>query len=1055
MLGKRGWEIAIEGAKNPNIKTTPLTKIPSQANKVTPIQQAHQKHKKLDNRPYLDVVIYGKSFSGLLDSGASVTVMRDCPLIQQNATIEPSNVTLRAANKGFLPVIGQTCIPVAFNNKIIQIITVLVEDLEQDLLLGYDFWLAAELKIAYEPKEVLSLAPVLLRPIKTEIELEPHHQKQLQQAVGHFLITSEEFLGRTQMIEHEIELIEGAKPFLKRTHFYSPTVMKAIDEELQRMLKAKVIKPSSSPVASPVVPVKKPDGSVRLCLDSRQLNAITKRDQYPIPNPNHIFSRMEGTPYRSVIDLSKAFWQVPLSGRTISGQFASAQELTAFMVPTRGLYQFTVMPFGLSNAPATQCRLMDKVLGFDLEPRCTVYMDDILLTAKTIEEMIELIQEVAIRLRKSRLSINFEKSRFLAKSVKYLGYILDDRGLSADPERIKIMLEYPRPKNVKEVRRFLGLTGYYRRLILNYSGITSPLTNLLRKEVKRFMWTLGAEEAFQRLKKAMCEAPIIANPDFEKEFHIQCDASDVAGAAALGQKLDNGEEIIVAYFSHKWSPAEAKYGATEREAACVLFALRHFRDYIWGRPILVITDAQALTHVRTLKTEGSSRLARWAMELNEFDLKIKHRAGKLSAVPDALSRAVDVINVAQVAQDAWGQEMMNRIVQNPASLPDFEIRNNSLFKYETTTDDVGIVTYRWKEYVPLNSRSEVIKKIHEQLAHLGWEKCSPLIRRQFFWPKMVASIEKEIRSCDVCKSTKSAIQTTKVPMGVCRTANFPFQVIAIDHWGPAPRSRKGNTHLLVVVDVLTKYVLLHTSKNTNSEDVVEFLENGVFLRYGTPQRLISDNHQPLVGRNMVSLLNKYHVEHETIAAYHAQANPAERYIKTISAGIRAYLFQNHADHRKWDENIPKIERAINATRNETTGKTPFFAVFGREAILNGNEYENIRSQTSRAQITAHQHSQNFAGLRNEIKSHMEAAQQKYRTQYDKKAKPLTFQINERVWRKNRELSNAFQHFSQKLAPKYVPAKIVERLGQSTYKVKDEVGGVLHRIHANDLIKDFN
>lgn len=1044
MFGKRGGAIPIEGIDHSKSQKFPHTK------NNNPIKIINT---EADGRPFLEVSVYGVKFIGLLDSGASVTVIRDCETLRRNhKSLTRTDITLRVANKGYLAVLGQVRIPFRCQGRTIELQTIVVEELEQNLLLGYDFWQAAGLKIIDSSKELLSVAPDLDREIKTETELDDKDMKALKEAVSHFLVMSKGIIGRTHLIEHKIELVEDAKPFTRKTHFYSPTLMSAIYKELDKMLEQGVIKPSQSPVASPVVPIKKPDGSVRLCLDSRQLNAITKRDQYPIPNPNHIFSRLERAPYRTVIDLSKAFWQTPLSEEKIKGQFANSQELTAFVIPMRGLFQFTRMPFGLTNAPATQCRLMDRVLKHDLEPYCTVYMDDILLTAQTIEQMIKLIRKVAIRLRAANLSINLDKSKFLAASVKYLGYILNDQGIAADPDRIAVMVNYPIPKNTKGVRRFLGLTGYYRRLIRNYSGIASPLTNLLKKESK-FYWSEGADEAFNRLKQAMVEAPVIASPDFNQDFNIQCDASDVAGAAALGQKHGE-EEVIVAYFSHKWTQTEAKWGSTEREAATVLFALRHFRDYIWGRPILVITDAQALIHVRTLKTEGSSRLARWALELNEFDLTVKHRAGKLSSVPDALSRAVETIEVINVEQDQWGSEMIAKIQQNPDLYPDFKVEGTRLMKYESTKDDIGCYSYRWKEYVPTNNRDSVIKGIHEQLAHLGWEKCTPAIRKRFFWPKIVATIEKVVRSCDICKSAKSAIRNTKVPMGSSRKPDYPFQIIAIDHWGPAPRSRQGNAYLLVVVDVFSKFVLLNPSRDTGSETVVKFLEEQVFLRYGTPQILISDNHQPLVGRNMIQLLNKYHVQHQTIAAYHAQANPAERYVKTVSTAIRAKLAQNELDHRRWDEELPKIERALNSTESFATKKSPFVVNFGRDIVLTGDEYESIRNNTNRNEMSTWQLQESFQTLRNQLKANMEEASEKDRKQYDKGTRQVTFALNERVWRRNRDLSSAVQHFSQKLAPKYVPCRVQERVGRDIYVVRDEARESVYRVHANDLIKDY-
>lgn len=331
-----------------------------------------------DKRPFIEVSIYNKKIKGLLDSGASITVKRYCLLIQQyEQEMEKTNIALRVANKGFLEVLGKMIVPYEYMNRRITLPTIIVADLEQDLLLGYDFWQSAGLEIVKIQKGgVLAVSSGPPKEVETEIELQEQDRQALREAVNHFLITTKDFLGRTHLIQHSIELVDEAKPFVKRSHFYSPALQKAINEELNKMLEAGVVKPSKSPVASPVVPVKKPDGTVRLCLDSRQLNAITKRDQFPIPNPNHIFARMQRSKYLTVVDLSKAFWQIPLSEENIKGQFANPQELTAFIIPGRGLFQFTVMPFGLCNSPAKQCRLMYKVLGHDLEPHCTVYMDD-------------------------------------------------------------------------------------------------------------------------------------------------------------------------------------------------------------------------------------------------------------------------------------------------------------------------------------------------------------------------------------------------------------------------------------------------------------------------------------------------------------------------------------------------------------------------------------------------------------------------------------------------------------------------------------------------------
>lgn len=1006
-----------------------------------------------DQRPYAEVYLFHQPFRGLLDSGSAVTVKRWCPLVQEHAgDLKPSKLALSAANSSTLAILGEMIIPITFREKTIDLQVVIVEQLAQELILGFDFWEVMRIRI-----EVMAVKPSSEFQVTTEIDLDEPSRQACQSAVERFLITTKEFLGRTHVLKHRIELKEGAQPFLVRSHLYAPTLQAKMTEELEDMLRRKVICPSSSPVASPIVPVVKSDGSVRLCIDSRTLNSLTKRDQFPVPNIQHLFARMQKAKFLSTIDLSKAFWQVPLCNEQIRGQFATSQELTAFVLPGRGLFQFTVMPFGLTNSPATQCRLMYRVLGHDLEPWAFVYMDDILLMSNTVGQMISLIQKVADRLTKAGLSINFQKSRFFAKSVKYLGYILSESGMTADPDRLQAMDSYVRPTNTKSVRRFLGLTGYYRRLIKDYSGIATPLTNLLKKTVGKFEWTDEAETAFQQLKRAMLTAPVVANPDFDRDFYIQCDASDVSGAAALGQKHGE-EEVIIAYFSHKWTPTEARWGATEREAATVLYSIRHFDSYLWGRPITVITDAQALTHIRTIKTGGSSRLSRWVLEFSQYDLTIKHRAGKLSVVPDALSRAVDSVDVL-IAQntdipDPWYREMTTKIRENPDNYPDFRLVGNELFKYEMAKNDIGCLQFRYKRYVPESHRKEVIEDVHKRLCHLGWEKSYGTIRSNYFWPGMISAVEHTLRNCRICRASKPTIRHTRVPMGAPRMAQECFQRIAIDHWGPATPSRRGNSHLLIVVDVFSKFVLLNPCRDTSSSLVTRFLESHVFSTFGPPQTIISDNHRPLVGRNMVELLNRYGIEHWTLPFYHSQANPAERYLRTVGAAIRAQVAERAADHRSWDEDVPLIQWALNSTVNNSTNVSPFLLNFGREPVFSGEDFHLLGNHTTRDRVPVPQLLQKFREIRDKAKEHLQKAQESYRRQYDKNTRPTSFVVGERVWRRNRELSNAGRRFSQKLAPRYVPSTIVQILGRDTYIIKDEgERATTSKVHANDLLRD--
>lgn len=291
-------------------------------------------------------------------------------------------------------------------------------------------------------------------------------------------------------------------------------------------------------------------------------------------------------------------------------------------------------------------------------------------------------------------------------------------------------------------------------------------------------------------------------------------------------------------------------------------------------------------------------------------------------------------------------------------------------------------------------------------------------------------------------------------MGLSRLADSPFQRIALDHFGPTVRSRKGHRWLLVVVDIHTKFVLLRPCRTGKAAEVVKFLEEEVFLKYGVPEVVLSDNARALVGRSMTRLLDRFNVCHWTTSYYHSQGNPAERYIRTVSAAIRSYVFENQGDQRLWDENLAQIQLALNTSDNETTGKSPFFANFGRQHVMSGTEHQNIQVSESRQQMANQQLRQRFEAIRRDIEQAVSRAVTKRVERYNRNTEPVQFVLNERVWRHNKTLSVASNDFSSKLAPKFVPGRVVRIIGHDTYIVQDELGSARMKVHANDLHKDL-
>lgn len=297
------------------------------------------------------------------------------------------------------------------------------------------------------------------------------------------------------------------------------------------------------------------------------------------------------------------------------------------------------MAFGLCNSGATLCRLIDDVIGCDLEPNVFVYLDDIIISTETLDEHFKILKILGERISKAGLTISVEKSRFCTKELNYLGYVVTKEGIRPDNKKIEAILNYPQPKNVRDVRRLLGMAGWYRRFIKNFAIITAPLSDLLKKSKTKFNWGNKAENSFKNLKILLTSEPILANPNYDLPFIIQCDASDFGVGAVLVQGVGDVEKIV-AYMSQKLSAAQRKYQTTERECLAVLMAIDKFRPYIEGTNFTVVTDHASLLWLQNLK-DPAGRVGRWALRLQSYDFKLVHRKGKFMVVPDALSRSVE------------------------------------------------------------------------------------------------------------------------------------------------------------------------------------------------------------------------------------------------------------------------------------------------------------------------------------------------------------------------------------------------------------------------------
>ena len=426
-------------------------------------------------------------------------------------------------------------------------------------------------------------------------------------------------LGRTSMLKHKI-FTGNASPVRQRVRRIPPSRRKEVQELLTGMLKQNVIKPSDSPWASPVVLVKKKDGSLRFCVDYRKLNEVTRKDAYPLPRVDDTLNTLAGSRWFTTLDLISGYWQVEVA--------EADREKTAFCT-TEGLYEFTVMPFGLCNAPATFQRMMDLVLTGLQWSDCLVYLDDVIILGRTFDEHLKNLEAVFQRLRQAGLKIKPSKCTFFQHEVNYLGHVVSQHGVSADPKKVDKVAAWPTPKSTKEVQQFLGFAGYYRRFVKSFADIARPLHRLTEKRTS-FHWSKDCQEAFERLRKALVSAPVLAYPDYTRPFILDTDASNTGIGAVLSQVDSDGRERAIAYASRALSKPERQYCVTRRELLAVVYFVRHFKLFLAGQPFTLRTDHGALTWLRNFK-DPEGQLARWLESLQQFNFEIVH--GRVTNTP--------------------------------------------------------------------------------------------------------------------------------------------------------------------------------------------------------------------------------------------------------------------------------------------------------------------------------------------------------------------------------------------------------------------------------------
>eukprot|EP00253_Pinus_taeda_P016981 PITA_16981 len=716
-------------------------------------------------------------------------------------------------------------------------------------------------------------------------------------------------------IDFTIELVPGAAPVSRAPYRMSVPELTELKMQLQELLDKNYIRPSVSPWGAPMLFVKKKDGTFRMCIDYRQLNKLTIKNKYPLPRIDELFDQVKGATMFSKIDLRSGYHQIRIKDEDIAK--------TTFR--TRyGHYEFVVLPFGLTNAPATFMCLMNNIFHQYLDRFVLIFIDDILVYSCTIEEHQEHLRKVLQTLREHQLYAKLSKCDFFKEEVQYLGHVITKEGIVVDPEKIKAIMDWPVPKDVADVRSFMGLAGYYRRFVEGFSRVAFPITSLQKKR-KTFHWTPNCQKSFEQLKHLLTTAPILRIADPDKDYVVCTDASKEGVGGVLMQ-----EGKVVAYESRKLKEHEQKYSAYDLELTAVIHALKMWRHYLVGRKFLLLTDHHSLTNYFSQPTLNA-RQARWVDFLSGFDFEINHLQGKENRVADALSQKVQ--HLYEVSVSGWRSPILEMVKE--ASRQDVNYQQLKLQLQQSDNvsnqpgyelDDAGMIHFKQRLYVPNQDKIKnlIMDEFHvsHYAGHPGYQKMMTAIRKDYFWPGMKKKIAEYLARCLECQQIKAEHQH---PAGLLQPLPIPewkWEIISMDFITGLPKTKKNNDSIMVVVDKLRKAAHFIPVQSTyKATQIAHVFMQNVFRLHGLPKTIISDRDVKFTSAFWRTLFADLGTQLNFSTAYHPQTDgQKERVNQVVEDMLRAYVMQQPT---LWEEYLHLVEFAYNNGYHTSTQMSPF------------------------------------------------------------------------------------------------------------------------------------
>lgn len=775
----------------------------------------------------------------------------------------------------------------------------------------------------------------------------------------------------TNAIKHHINTVDDI-PIYSKTYRYPYIHREEVSRQIREMLENGIIRPSNSPYSAPIWIVPKKDDASgqkkwRLVVDYRKLNEKTVDDRYPIPNIDEILDKLGRSLYFTTLDLAKGFHQVEIADSDI--------HKTAFSVEG-GHYEFLRMPFGLKTAPATFQRLMNNILSDLLNKVCLVYLDDIIVFSTSLDEHLNSLRLVMDRLKVANLKIQIDKCEFLKRETEFLGHIVTQNGIRPNPKKVECILKYPIPQSPKQIKQFLGLSGYYRKFIKDYSRIAKPMTNYLKKDAKIDLHNTEYQKSFETLKTLLVNDPILAYPNFSKPFVLNTDASNFALGAVLSQ-----EDHAICYASRTLNEHELNYSTIEKELLAIVWAVKYFRPYLFGRKFSIHTDHQPLQWLFSIK-EPNSRLVRWRLKLEEFDFTIKYKKGANNGNADALSRIKLQVNffeqfMTSVITEKNGPINMyrNQIIIRKVGSGSLKIRNQKIFNnirklitaknfdeatmlliiknhfdpkklnavfiedtetYEIFEKTISIYFGQSNEFKIIkcnniltdildeNELVEHIRKEHMRNNHRGINENFQQLKYSIYHPKLRKRITQFINNCDVCNREKYERNPIRPKLQITETPSGPGQIVHIDVFYSLR-----NTLFLTFIDKFSKFAQAIKIENRTWIEFKRAVTQYLSI-VGSIKKIVTDNELGFKALPLKDFLKERNIEiHFTSNNNHSSNSDVERLHNTINEHIRILRHDPDKEIDTVEEKLNKIITFYNNTIHSTTGCRPSDFINGK------------------------------------------------------------------------------------------------------------------------------